>query len=63
MTDLKPSRWLNYPGDCSDVVGQVVGPELHGALMTIVTAEYDPATDRTRMGLVFGAKTDTGGAS
>lgn len=64
MTDIKPARWLNYPGDCSDVVGQVVGPELHGALMTIVAAQYDAATDQTRVGLVFGARTDVaGGAS
>lgn len=56
-TDRTPVRWLTYPGDCSDVVGQVVGPEMHGAYFTIVTADYDAVVDKTRAGLAFGVQT------
>lgn len=53
-TQRKPARWLNYADDLPDVVGQVVGPELHGALLTIVTADHDPERDVTSVGLAFG---------
>ena len=40
-------RQLNYPGDCRDIVGQVVGPTLLGQWLTIIDARYDVERDVT----------------
>lgn len=40
-------RQLNYPGDCRDIVGQVVGPTLLGQWLTIISADYDAERDVT----------------
>lgn len=41
---------LTYSGDVRHIVGEVHGPTTYGVLMTAVTADYDPAGDRTSVG-------------
>ncbi|QDF17143.1 hypothetical protein JZX82_gp48 [Gordonia phage William] len=42
------SNTMNYRGDCTAFdPEQILGPDMHGALYRIVSAEYDPATDLT----------------
>lgn len=39
---------LHYRGDCTEFdLDEVLGPDLHGAYYRVVSAEYDPVTDRT----------------
>lgn len=46
------SNTLNYPGDHTDYnPDTILGPDLHGAYYTPVTAHYDQDADRTRMTL------------
>lgn len=41
-------KQLHYNGDrTADIVGQLVGPTLLGQVLTIISADYDPATDTT----------------
>ncbi len=47
------SRHANYPGDARHIVGEVKGPNTFGEFLTAVDAEYDPATDRTRVGFAY----------
>lgn len=42
-----------YPGDVRHMVGQVKGPNLLGEFLTAVTADYDPAAGKTRVGFTF----------
>ncbi|QOC55754.1 hypothetical protein SEA_ARCHIMEDES_54 [Gordonia phage Archimedes] len=44
-----PRDHLNYPGDCQDVIGQVVGPDRFGAYYEAVDAVYEMATNSTRV--------------
>jgi hypothetical protein len=46
-------RHATYPGDQSAAVGQVKGPTTMGEYVRIVDADYDPASDRTRLGFTF----------
>lgn len=48
-----PVRWATYPGDVTHMIGEVKGPNLLGEPLTAVTAEYDPATNKTRVGFTF----------
>lgn len=54
--ELPPaSTWLNYRGDVRSMVGQIVGPNLLGEYLTVVSCEYDEAADiKSRVGLAFG---------
>ena len=52
--DEEPTRWLNYPGDRRSM-RNIVGPTTEGNFLAPVEAEYDPATNRTRVGFVEGA--------
>ena len=45
----EPRDFLNYPGDCQDVVGQTVGPDQFGAYYEAVDAVYKLATNSTRV--------------
>ena len=45
----EPTDFLNYPGDCQDVVGQTVGPDRFGAYYEAVDAIYELATNSTRV--------------
>jgi hypothetical protein len=49
-----PVRFANYSGDVTHVVGEVMGPNLLGEMLTAVTADYDPETHTTRVGFVYG---------
>lgn len=52
---------MNFAGDCRGNLGQVVGPMLgldFDQYLTVVTEEYDPATDKTRFGLTYGDLSD-----
>ncbi|GAA4849495.1 hypothetical protein ACFQ34_33805 [Pseudonocardia benzenivorans] len=41
---------LTYPGDVvAAAVGRVMGPDLAGGFVVATGAEYDPATDKTRV--------------
>jgi len=48
------ARWANYSGDQTHMVGQRVGPTTLGDWLTAVDANYDAATDTTRVGFAFG---------
>lgn len=51
----KASTHLNYKGNCTaEAVGQIMGPNTMGELLTVVEAAYDPAADKTRLGLAYG---------
>jgi hypothetical protein len=39
----------NYRGDQRQIVGEVKGPTTYGGFVVAVGAEYDAATDRTRV--------------
>jgi hypothetical protein len=59
MTDQrKPQGWLTYPRNHEHMVGRVFGPSHLGEFWKAVEAAYDPATDRTRVGLVIASRDD-----
>lgn len=41
------TRQLNYPGRCTGLEGQIVGPTLLGQLLVITSTFYDAEKDRT----------------
>jgi hypothetical protein len=51
---------LNYLGRLGDQLGQVLGPMLQSdslaqpQYLTVVSQEYDPESDRTRLGFTYG---------
>lgn len=49
----EPIQWANYPNDHRDAIGQVMGPNLFGEFLTVVTAEYDPVNNQTRLGFSY----------
>lgn len=50
----QPSAFLNYAGDQRGSIGQVMGPNTLGELLTVVSCEYDETAQRSRVGLAFG---------
>jgi len=56
------TRKLHYPGDCSDIAGQVVGPNWLREFYRISAASYDPATDTTTAELTDARKLPAGSA-
>lgn len=53
MTIRTAHRFATYPGDVTDTLGAVVGPNTVGEWMTAVEYEYNTRTDRTRIGFDF----------
>lgn len=53
MSSPPPVRWATYPGDVTHIVGEVKGPNLLGESLTAVTAEYDQAADKARVGFTY----------
>lgn len=49
-----PARFADYPGDVTHMIGEVKGPNTTYEMLQAVTAVYDPATDRTRVGFAYG---------
>lgn len=41
------TRKLHYPGNCTGIVGQILGPNMIGEWLEVVDATYDPAADIT----------------
>ncbi len=56
MTVRKPVRFLTYPSDVRHIVGEVKGPNAFGEYLTAVTADYDEATGKTRVGFAYTTK-------
>ena len=56
------SRYLNYPNDVRHIIGEVKGPNAFGEYLTAVSAEYDEATNRTRVGFAYTTTHDVEGA-
>lgn len=54
------SRELHYPGDCRDIIGQVVGPTMLGEFYAVAETDYDPAADRTTARLRFATSEEAG---
>ncbi|MFS0715499.1 hypothetical protein ABC337_04865 [Arthrobacter sp. 1P04PC] len=52
-TTAAPVRFATYPGDCTHIIGEVKGPNNLGESLRAVTAVYDPATDKTRVGFAY----------
>lgn len=50
---LVAQRWATYRGDHGDSLRTVVGPNTLGEHMVSVDCDYDPATDRSRIGFAF----------
>lgn len=51
MADRKPIGFATYNGDVRGILNEgPKGPNYMGELMWPVTAEYDAATDKTRVG-------------
>ncbi len=48
------SRFANYSGDVTHIVGEVKGPNTLGELLTAVEATYDAEANRTRVGFAYG---------
>lgn len=51
MTESVRGR-LNYRGDRTGMVGQLVGPSTTGVIYRATDATYDPAADRTSVDLL-----------
>jgi hypothetical protein len=49
-----PVRFANFRGDASDSIGNLVGPNRLGELLTVVSAEFDAEANMTRVGYAFG---------
>lgn len=50
----KAAAEMHYAGDRRGALWQVMGPNSFRERMTVVEATYDPATDRTTLGLAYG---------
>lgn len=47
------SRFANYPGDVTHIIGEVKGPNTWGERLTAVSADYNQATNMTRVGFAY----------
>lgn len=45
-----------YPGNVETILGEVKGPNLLREFLVAVDAEYDPVTDKTRVGFDYARK-------
>lgn len=63
ITPRSPIGFANYPGDVVEAIaldaidGRPFGPNYMGERMWPVTADYDPTTDKTRVGFSLMAPT------
>lgn len=48
-----PTRYATYPGDVTHMIGEVVGPNLLGEMLTAVHAVHDLQTNKTRVGFTY----------
>lgn len=46
-------RTLNYDGDVTSCVGQIMGPNTMGEFLEAIAATYETATDRTVVTLAY----------
>lgn len=46
-------RFATYPGNVTHIVGEVKGPNTLGEAMRAVSANYDEASDSTRVGFNY----------
>lgn len=54
MPDREPVCWATYPGDCRAILTEgAKGPNTMGELLWPITADYDPKTNRTRVGFSY----------
>lgn len=69
VEQLPPATtWLNYPGDCENLLGRYLGPNAMGEHLTVVVAECNDASGEfdlkpkpmTRVGLAYGCYTVNG---
>lgn len=52
----KASQVLHYAGDVTEhALWRVMGPNTMGEYLTCVEAHYDPETNRTTLGMAYGA--------
>lgn len=54
----QPARSANYNGDVTHIVGEIKGPNTWGERLTAVSADYDAASDQTRVGFAFTTTND-----
>lgn len=54
MNARKACRWATYPGDCTGNIGRFVGPNTLGEVLHIVSEDYNPGSDSTRVGFAYG---------
>lgn len=53
---MSATRFINYPGDARDVIGQIVGPNTMDEHWIAVSADYDG--ERTRVGFAIATPAD-----
>lgn len=59
--DETPRQFLNYNGDVSDMIGQVVGPDRFGAYYKAVVVAHNPENNRSRVGFCAAYRPGLGG--
>lgn len=45
--------FANYPGDVTDAIGQIVGPNTLGEYVRLVSVDYDATSNRSRAGFSY----------
>lgn len=58
-----PQQFATYPADVRHMIedgGEIVGPNRMGEYLRAVTAEYDEATGKTRVGFAYVPRTEVG---
>jgi c-di-GMP-binding flagellar brake protein YcgR len=50
----KATRFATYRGDHRESVGRVMGPNTLGEILTVVRADFDETTGKTRLGFAYG---------
>ena len=58
VDDRLPAHFLNYSGHVVPDCHAPMGPNTRGETLWPVTAEYDEAADKTRVGLTYTAPPD-----
>lgn len=50
----RASGWMNYKGDQRSHIGEVKGPNDLNEMMTTTEVQYDPDTNKSRVGFAIG---------
>lgn len=59
MTGRAPvAGFANYAGNVSTAIGEVMGPNDFGELLTVVQADFDSTTNTTRLGFAYAGTDD-----